>query len=720
MKKILWLFVCFLLIAPLSLFSQSAEKSDAVFLPLSNLAIPESLGKIQERFTGQGDRTIIQVQDVHAHRIAQENIAAILEHLSSVCGVRKVGLEGAWVSTDLPQSRVIPTSREKQLLARSLLDEDYISGPVYAAILSPFPLQLAGVEDAPLYEQNRDLFLKHLEKQKEIQEKVVAYGEKIKSAQSRAWDPALLSFGQAFDKFQETSDLGAYLSVLLKTANVQKTDSSDLDQIVLVQEIMAREMMLSKERLDIEAKHLLQRYGRTSWNFEELVRNGKVSREQLASYPELKKIVRLFELRDKVALHSLLAQIDTLTQRVLQKLFRGPEDEALWNQGKRFYLVKKILLLKATPSDLKAFETERQALELEVWDAGLSDNLELSLKFYDAVKTRDEIFYQKLMNDPVLAGDVVIVTGGFHTDGLSERLRDAGISYITITPELGNEQPNLKLYEERMTEQRAAQDNLRGLTSRPRSLTPEVVSGKVVPKTQNLSELRNAIAWVDERFAASFQVLLQSRDARKAVAAFSGHAPLSATATHRAASPATTFDVTQFMAQDRAEQLAVVEKALKEPAASGRKKIVVIARASVLKDLIEHQNAGELVRELFKRDFLAIVTDIPSSEIEEILPVGDAGIKRYEGAASIAEVLANPDFRRHTGKTPPIVIDSEYESMNKRLLVLEATTESLTLYRLLEPGSRFYEAAIKNPEFLKLLQDLVTEALAREASQKAA
>jgi len=716
MKKILWLFVCFLLIAPLSLFSQSAEKSDAAFLPLSNLAVPESLGKIQERFIGDKGRTIIQVQDVHAHRLAQENIAAILEHLSSVCDVRKIGLEGAWVTTDLPKSRAIPTSREKQLLARSLMDEDYISGPIYAAILSPFPLQLAGVEDAALYEQNRDLFLKHLDKQKEIQEKVVAYGEKIKSAQSRAWDPALLSFGQAFDKFQETSDLGVYLSVLLKTANVQKTDSSDLDQIVLVQEIMAREMMLSKERLDIEAKHLLQQYGRTSWNFEELVRNGKVSKEQLASYPELKKIVRLFELRDKVALHSLLAQIDTLTQRVLQKLAQEPEDEALWNQGKRFYLVKKILLLKATPSDLKTFEAEKQVLESEVWDAGLSDSLELSLKFYDAVKARDEIFYQKLMNDPALSGDVVIVTGGFHTDGLSERLRNAGISYITITPELGNEQPNLKLYEERMTEQRAAQDNLRGLTSRPRSLTPEVASGKVVPKTQNLSELRNAIAWVDERFAASFQVLLQSRDARKAVAAFSGNVLPATPGAMRSPPAITAFDMEKFMTLGREGQLQTVRSWLQK-LRTVHQKAMLVAEASTVKKMLTDEKVPAMIKGIVQgNDILALAQDIPIEEVPEPL-LAPRGIERFE-AKDIDQLLAaTPKFQRLGKKWPFAIMKEGYSS--DRYVVLPEAPVSLVLYRIIALNPNLYQSA-RNPDFLKLLQDLVTEALAREASQKAA
>ena len=88
--------------APLLLRSEMPGAGTDASLALLNLAVPEEIGKVQERFTGgpttQADghpRTIIQIQDVHAHATAQQNIAAILERLRAVFGIEKVALEGA-------------------------------------------------------------------------------------------------------------------------------------------------------------------------------------------------------------------------------------------------------------------------------------------------------------------------------------------------------------------------------------------------------------------------------------------------------------------------------------------------------------------------------------------------------------------------------------------------------------------------------------------------
>ena len=161
MKRV---FVAFFLLvitftsAPVALQSETPEPNTGTSFALSNLAVPEEIGKVQERFAGKSRRTIIQIQDVHAHVTAQQNIAAILERLRVVFGVKKAALEGAWSSTSLPKSHALPTSREKQLLAGTLLDDDRISGPVYAAIMSSEPIMLIGIEDETSYEKNRALF----------------------------------------------------------------------------------------------------------------------------------------------------------------------------------------------------------------------------------------------------------------------------------------------------------------------------------------------------------------------------------------------------------------------------------------------------------------------------------------------------------------------------------------------------------------------------------
>ena len=684
----------------------AADSDPATFLPLSDLAIPQTLGKIQERFKGQNNRTIIQIQDVHAHLTAQENIAAIVDHLRSVCGIKTVALEGAWTATNLSQSLTIPTSREKQLLARSLLGEDLLSGPLYAAVLAPSPMELVGIEDPSLYEQNRELFIRHLSQEPEIHEKLVAYTARLQGEKKTVWPAELSVFGEAYETFSDTADLGKYFPFLTKTAATRKTDFRDLDQIVLVLEIVGLEATTSKERLETEIQSLMRDYKNTSWNFEELLRSGKISSEKYGSYPEIQKFRKLLELRDKVSSVDLTAQVDVLTDRILEKLIKTPEETALWNKIKRLFIAKRILLLKAVPADLKKIENEKSLFETDLEKAGLSAAFTLSIDFYDRVQKRDEIFFDKLMSDPALQGPVSIVTGGFHTDGLSQKLRRAGISYITIMPELGTETPNERLYAMRM------QETLAG--------------------SQTLSELRNATAWVDQRFVAAYTILLQTKDVRKAVAAFLGNAvPVTAPekASHlRAAKKvfvqklaetpisAAPLKESEFMSLARTAQLAAVRGWL-EKARNSREQILLVSQASTLKKMLPEKTVPDLVAAIVQNnDTLVLIQDLPLTEVPESL-LAPRGMERFDVKDMDTLLNQTPKFQRLAKKHPFAIMKDGYQS--DAYIVLPEIPVSLVLYRIVALNPDLYRAA-KNPEFLKLLQNLVAEIIGQELPQKAA
>ena len=121
MKRILGITVLTVLVHAFFLHAETAEP-----LPLASLAIPKSLGKIEDRFEGPSKRWVIQIQDVHAHSLAQENIAAIIDHINRNYKVETIALEGGWSETSFPKSWAVPASREKQLLAQALLEEAHL------------------------------------------------------------------------------------------------------------------------------------------------------------------------------------------------------------------------------------------------------------------------------------------------------------------------------------------------------------------------------------------------------------------------------------------------------------------------------------------------------------------------------------------------------------------------------------------------------------------
>ena len=471
--------------------SVSAELQDPV--PLTQFAIPESLGKIEERHIGTRDRWIIQIQDIHAHATAQENIAAILDHLNAVYGIQKIALEGNWGKTSYAEVWEIQNSAKKQLLLRTLMENAIISGAGYAASFSRTPLVLTGIEDPALYEENRRAFLKHLAGFDAAHQTIAAEDTRIENQKASLYSPELLVFDKAYRKFREGEKAEQFLPALLEMAASQQINIQDLGQIVLLREIIQTASAVKKTKLEAEAGRLMPEYQREGLHFEELLKSGKIQAEKLAYYPETARYLQLMQLQDKLSHHDLFAQIEAAVKRVKTTLMTAEDEKLLDARAERFYIARQILNLKATPDDLKKYAVVQDLTDEELRAAGLAEAFMISMGFYALAKQRDEEFFRKIESDPELAGNFALVAGGFHTGDMIKRYRQAGYSYLVITPDLGGLPPDEALYTRRLNDALAVAETL----------------------SSDQNRTIRAPAYIPE----GFSVLLETNDARKAAAA---------------------------------------------------------------------------------------------------------------------------------------------------------------------------------------------------------
>lgn len=497
MKNRIFSFLLALSLAlPYSYSLQSAETPAPArrgYPPLSMLAIPETLGKIDTRFKGENSkRWVIHIQDVHAHLGAQENISAIVDQLSSIYGLQTVAVEGAWVSTSLPKSWALPNTRGKQMFARKLLEDAYMTGAVNSALFSPQPIQLVGVEDKDLYEQNRQVYLKHIARHEEIMKDVSDLENKLTLEKAQTFNSDLLSFDVALNDYREGRKAEKFLPSLLQKAQEHQVDFSDLEQVVLFKKILEQETAIDKDKLKSEADRLVKAYKKRRLNFEELLRSGKVPAEELEYYPALRQYMEIMKLQDQLVHNIFFSQIEESIKRVKEKLFTSDEERTLDARFERFVIAKRMILFRATPSDFQAYQEQKGGIDSEIAEAGFSEDLKLGEEFYTLAKKRDEIFFQKIMSDPKLSGNIAVVAGGFHTEGLTEQFQKAGVSYVIVTPDLGDAAPDEKIYYERL-----------GLNV----------------ATQTLEPVNRGLANFDESFAGA-QALSEARDLNGAEAKF--------------------------------------------------------------------------------------------------------------------------------------------------------------------------------------------------------
>lgn len=689
----LFLLGTFLLLPQTFLSAETVET-----LQIENLTIPKTLGKIEDRFQGTGTRWIIQIQDVHAHVTAQENIAAIVDHLNAVYGLQVLGLEGGWSTTRFAESWGLPSSREKQMLARGLLEDAQITGPAYAALFSQSPLQLVGIEEETLYQKNRDQYLRHLASRGPALEKTETLEKHLLQEKASLYNAKLKKFDDALMKFQEGKKPEVFFPLLLSELSAADVATQDLPQMLLFKEAFDKEQALDKIKLEAESKRLMETFKRKRLSFEELLKSGFIPQDQLARYPAASAYLELLRLQDKIAFRVFFDELETAVSRLKEKLFSSDEERLLDGRWNRFIITKSLLSFEATPKTLAAFQAQESEIREELVSAGLSDDLSLALDFYNLVSERDAVFFEKLTRQQALSeSDTIAVTGGFHTEGLSRHLRDAGISYLVITPELGGEAPDQKLYYKRLA------DNITG--------------------RQTLSETQNR--FFTPAFDSAFvQGVLFLQKERNIPAAIDLVAESFAGSSSSSPAPASTEAVTweTFQTWERARQLEWVREILAR-ARDNNIRLYLLASQSVLNDLIQEpsgQKIWETVREE-RNNTVVVVLENPGDISSDLLG-GKFKVERFQ-SISLEEASSSPKFKSRfqpalTQNLFAVILPENTAAPDSRMMALKK-----------HPVSLFYRLFLSNPDlrqlagqdgFLDLLKDLLEEIGGLDLFQKSA
>lgn len=652
--KIRALGLVFLLLST-SFTTGIAEISESA--SLEKFAIPASLGKIESKFIGKSDRWVIHIQDVHAHLTAQQNISALLDYLQDVYSIQTVALEGGWDETTLPKSWSLPNSRGKQAVSQALLETDYITGPVYSAIFSKQPTRLVGIEEEGLYKENRELYLQFLKNRETILEKLHVLEESVRASKQNIYNPALLQFDQALVEFRNGQKADKFIPSLFETAAAKEIDLKDLSQVQLFKKALALEKSIDQKKLEAEAVRLMKIYKYLTLPFERLLKSGKIPAEKISFYPQTERYVALTKLQEEIVHRLFFEEIETAITRLKKKMLQTNEEKYLDKRSEALILARKIMTLQATPTDLKTFTSREIDITQVIQKSGLEEALQRGLSFYDKARKRDTVFFEKIQTHPHLQGSIAVVTGGFHTEGLTQHLEDAGISYVVITPDLGEgtEPVNEALYFKRLSED--------------------------LPwKTQTLAELQNRV------FVSAFDAALVARTERYEREADKNLLELDRffTSYQVGGKLATRLKTRPKPASFSYEELKPIIEFYLDPENS-KKKITMVIRQSVLVELTKDKES--LASKVWKQ----VILSNPLNTIVLIQAEGDKAYTDTEGGAVFKTargelgIVAEKELRKMMGRGGKIgVIDDQYQAVpDSNIISLKPEAAALVLLRAL-------------------------------------
>jgi hypothetical protein len=319
---------------------------------------------------------------------------------------------------------------------------------------------LAGIEDSALYAKNYDTFIALSQQQTTIETIIGEIDGMLKGIRELVFTQALKEFydGQ-YRALADATTLDTYLDeieVLVLQYSVDMTpypsckklfDVIDALKALDAAALKAEQVALSRARQgDVTEEIIIQMY----------------RKEQLtvADYPGLFKYARLKELLLKADMLSYLIEKDALEDELLKKVAFTEEEQELILVLKELETLRKMLTLQLTRSEYDYFIKERLVskgnlagnvlqyvcsyytqYETELTLAGLYGEAEA---FYSAVNQRDDALVNNILSlmKEKNAKVATVVLGGFHTEGIIERLAGKGVSYVVLAPDSAIVDPN--------------------------------------------------------------------------------------------------------------------------------------------------------------------------------------------------------------------------------------------------------------------------------------
>ncbi|MFA5160187.1 MAG: hypothetical protein WC484_06755, partial [Candidatus Omnitrophota bacterium] len=155
-------------------------------------------------------------------------------------------------------------------------------------------------------------------------------------------------------------------------------------------------------------------------------------------YPNLTRRIGIAILSSELQAPDLFREVEKLNDLVLDKLAKTNEEKKLIEQYKEYCLLKRLFSLELSREEYQKTNTARRA------PSAVQNTYAVALEFYVTAQKREQVIFENMLNRMKEIKDLnaVLVTGGFHSEGLSEFFRKNRISYVRISPRITKpEQP---------------------------------------------------------------------------------------------------------------------------------------------------------------------------------------------------------------------------------------------------------------------------------------
>ncbi len=458
------------------------KESKSLLLPIVR-ALPQNSGtirKIAAPATSSG-RVVIHIQDVHQNQEAQRNIGKAIQALIEAKTVGLVALEGAFAPVDLSWYRSYPHQAAVHVAADWLLKENRISGPIHAALgLRPGQVLPAfvGVDQIGRYDANVEAY-RRAAPLVESFKKIVSQRARLLSKQKAAtFNSALRQFEARLDAYRNGSlawgdyvrflaryreELSPKMQALLATLELERTlnfGQVETQRAQLITCLIAKLTTPEIEALVNESTaYQLGTLDHSDFYgyLKKLCAQKNIDLERL---PAMAAYIRYVLLCDSLDVTAILQEIANTEQRIISSLAKTDAKRNLLAQSAQLNLTAKLLNFSLTREEWGNYKTDklvngnwkpaRPAGGLDRGVINKSSSIQLPITIYQSLNLSSfERFYSEAeARDQAMAANLekamdasgfkvaVLVTGGFHSDGILRRLQSHGMTVVSYVPKI--------------------------------------------------------------------------------------------------------------------------------------------------------------------------------------------------------------------------------------------------------------------------------------------
>ena len=415
----------------ISLFAESLQNP---IKTLSEIKIPDNLGRVEEVYKSTGCRIpggkecsqkqIIFIQDAHDSLEAQENISKIVLDLTERQGVGTVyeeGYEGP-VPTDSFFS-FMQDAKIKEKVSYFFMDKLRIGGAEYAHINRKKDFRLIGADSIKLHLKNIRQYQKTAAGQKEISEDLELLLKELNALASKLLPNSITEYFKLRARYDE-------------------------NKIELIDYLNRIKTIALKTDLKVDAE---------VYPFIFLLLSAHDSQT-----PEM--IQRIQDIEPK----QLFMEVDRFENDFAMSAIKTDRERKIYTYKKELILIKRLNELQVSPQEYESVrnalrnvntaelakwissQTQKTVVVSKIWEKSIRG----ALKFYRIAAERDK-YIENNLKDFIKnrqEQNAVIVFGGYHKKNIKTFLRMHDISYAVVSPRIsGEDLKHHEYYRELMT-----------------------------------------------------------------------------------------------------------------------------------------------------------------------------------------------------------------------------------------------------------------------------